>query len=75
MNALGGFLEFFLLLFSKGLLSFCVAGDSQIRLVGSNITGQGRVEIFMKGQWGTICDDHWGTSEAVVVCRQLGLPQ
>ena len=44
----------------------------QLRLAGGNIENEGRVEICLNNQWGTICDDLWGHIEASVVCRQLG---
>ncbi|NWV70073.1 MARCO protein, partial [Malurus elegans] len=41
-----------------------------VRIVGGD--KRGRVEIFHKGSWGTICDDNWTVREATVVCRMLG---
>ncbi|XP_062609785.1 deleted in malignant brain tumors 1 protein-like, partial [Saccostrea cucullata] len=46
----------------------------RIRLVNGNQFGEGRVEIFINNEWGTICDDNWDINDAKVVCRSLGLP-
>ena len=48
----------------------CTPGE--IRLKGSSIPRQGRVEVCVNGTWGTICDDFWDNRDASAVCRQLG---
>ena len=36
------------------------------------MAAQGTVELCAKNQWDTICSQLWTTSDAKVVCRQLG---
>lgn len=49
----------------------CTDGD--VRLVGSNVTTSGRVEICYRNVWGTICDDSWDDFDAAIVCQQLNI--
>ena len=46
--------------------------DGQIRLQRAQLTNQGLVEVYCNGQWGTVCDDFFGRTDANTVCRQLG---
>uniref|UniRef100_K1QLG7 Neurotrypsin n=1 Tax=Magallana gigas TaxID=29159 RepID=K1QLG7_MAGGI len=48
--------------------------SSYTRLVGSNVSFEGRVEVYLNGSWGTVCDDGFGMTDADVVCRSLGFP-
>ncbi len=42
-----------------------------MRLVGGTSKLEGRLEVQIGGQWGTVCDDFFEDADAMVVCRQL----
>ena len=47
---------------------------TDVRLVDKSSSNKGRLEYCHDGKWNTICPDCWDRSNAIVVCRQLGLP-
>ena len=49
-----------------------VTAEGSVRLAGGANPTDGRVEIFIFGQWGTVCNYGWDVVDATVACRQLG---
>ncbi|XP_033235622.1 protein bark beetle isoform X2 [Drosophila pseudoobscura] len=43
-----------------------------VRLVGGAGANEGRLQMYIKGRWGTVCDYGWSVLNAALVCHQLG---
>ena len=52
--------------------------EGSVRLVGGARPHEGLVEMFLFGQWGTLCRPNysynWALSNASTICQQLGYP-
>ncbi|EYC44991.1 hypothetical protein Y032_0443g1557 [Ancylostoma ceylanicum] len=55
---------------------FVLAKNKNVRLVdddGSDDVTEGRLEVFVDGTWGTVCNRTWSAKLAQMACNQLGL--
>lgn len=57
---------------ARGEQEVCKFGDVQLANGSGSSLQEGRVELCLDNQWGTVCDDSWDDNSANVVCNQLG---
>ena len=57
------------------MCAICAQGRRQriqVRLEGGSQPYAGRVMVYYRGVWGSVCHNGWTKKNAAVVCRQLG---
>lgn len=50
----------------------CSKHNFTLRLDGGLLSTEGRVEVYVDGHWGSLCNDGFDRTDAGVICRQLG---
>ena len=54
------------------MLQYDVVLLATVRLAGSRLPYEGRLEVYYNGAWGTVCDDYFENVDATVACKSLG---
>lgn len=49
--------------------------DGSVRLVNGSSAEAGRLEVCSNNIWGSVCGEGFSTTDAYVICRQIGLGQ
>ncbi|XDV24639.1 hypothetical protein PO909_028757 [Leuciscus waleckii] len=47
-------------------------GKLEVKLVNTNNSCQGTVQVLHDGRWGTVCHNSWDIADGLVLCRELG---
>ena len=43
-----------------------------VRLINGEFVNEGRVEVYCNEEWGTVCSNNFGSTDADTICQQLG---
>ena len=47
--------------------------NGQLRLADGNVPNEGRIEVCMNSEWGTVCGGaSWSDADTAVICNGLG---
>ena len=46
--------------------------NSAVRLVGGHTVREGRLQVNIEGEWGSVCDFGWTIESAAMACQQMG---